>query len=196
MYDEKIKVRATENDQVLEVVILNKRADQIEVVVGAELGQHRHGRREGPPRGVVDRHPAQAWRSSSWWSPSTSSATPCATPWTRSCDSAASSRGLTVSPERSKKSSLALMVAPVGGYAPTRRAQRRFRGRQSTCCPGIGCPRRGPLPRRARGAVDAQDLDAGRGPASTYANTEQARKRKTPARRLLVSAGELCSAKS
>lgn len=34
MYDEKIKVRATENDQVLEVVILQKRADQIEVVVG------------------------------------------------------------------------------------------------------------------------------------------------------------------
>ena len=35
MNDEKIKVRATESGQVLEVVVLNKRADRIEVVLGA-----------------------------------------------------------------------------------------------------------------------------------------------------------------
>ena len=34
MYDEKINVRATESGQVLEVVVLHKRVDQIEVVVG------------------------------------------------------------------------------------------------------------------------------------------------------------------
>lgn len=34
MYDEKINVRATESDQVLEVVVLHKRVDQIDVVVG------------------------------------------------------------------------------------------------------------------------------------------------------------------
>lgn len=34
MHDEKIQVRATENDQLLEVVVLNKRVDQIDVVVG------------------------------------------------------------------------------------------------------------------------------------------------------------------
>jgi len=34
MKDEKIKVRATENDQIIEVVVYSKRADQIEVVVG------------------------------------------------------------------------------------------------------------------------------------------------------------------
>jgi hypothetical protein len=34
MNDEKIKVRVTETDQVMEVVVLNKRADHIEVVLG------------------------------------------------------------------------------------------------------------------------------------------------------------------
>lgn len=34
MHDEKINVRATESGQVLEVVILHKRVDQIDVVVG------------------------------------------------------------------------------------------------------------------------------------------------------------------
>ena len=34
MNDEKIKVRATESGQVLEVVVLNKRADRIQVVLG------------------------------------------------------------------------------------------------------------------------------------------------------------------
>jgi len=34
MNDEKIKVRATESGQVLEVVVLHKRADRIEVVLG------------------------------------------------------------------------------------------------------------------------------------------------------------------
>ena len=35
MNDEKIKVRATESGQVLEVVVLHKRAERIEVVLGA-----------------------------------------------------------------------------------------------------------------------------------------------------------------
>jgi len=35
MNDEKIKVRATESGQVLEVVVLTKRAERIEVVLGA-----------------------------------------------------------------------------------------------------------------------------------------------------------------
>ena len=35
MIDEKITVRATENDQTLEVLVYSKRVDQIEVVVGA-----------------------------------------------------------------------------------------------------------------------------------------------------------------
>jgi copper homeostasis protein CutC len=35
MIDEKIKVRATASGQVLEVVVYSKRADRIEVVVGA-----------------------------------------------------------------------------------------------------------------------------------------------------------------
>ena len=35
MNDEKIKVRATESGQVLEVVVLSKRADRIEVVLGS-----------------------------------------------------------------------------------------------------------------------------------------------------------------
>jgi len=35
MIDEKITVRATENDQTLEVLVYSKREDQIEVVVGA-----------------------------------------------------------------------------------------------------------------------------------------------------------------
>jgi hypothetical protein len=34
MNDEKIKVRVTESGQVLEVVVLNKRADRIQVVLG------------------------------------------------------------------------------------------------------------------------------------------------------------------
>ena len=34
MENEKIKVRATENDQIIEVVVYSKHADQIEVVVG------------------------------------------------------------------------------------------------------------------------------------------------------------------
>ena len=34
MKDEKIEVRATENDQVLEVVVYSKRVDQIEVIIG------------------------------------------------------------------------------------------------------------------------------------------------------------------
>ncbi len=34
MNDEKIKVRATESGQVLDVVVLHKRADRIEVVIG------------------------------------------------------------------------------------------------------------------------------------------------------------------
>ena len=34
MNDEKIKVRVTESGQTLELVVLNKRADRIEVVVG------------------------------------------------------------------------------------------------------------------------------------------------------------------
>ena len=35
MNDEKIKVKVTESGQVLEVVVLNKRAERIEVVLGA-----------------------------------------------------------------------------------------------------------------------------------------------------------------
>ena len=34
MIDEKIKVRVTESDQILEVVVLNKRADCIQIVLG------------------------------------------------------------------------------------------------------------------------------------------------------------------
>lgn len=34
MIDEKIKVRVTDTGQVLEVVVLNKRADQIQIVLG------------------------------------------------------------------------------------------------------------------------------------------------------------------
>ena len=34
MIDEKIKVRVTETGQVLEVVVLNKRADHIQIVLG------------------------------------------------------------------------------------------------------------------------------------------------------------------
>lgn len=34
MNDEKIKVRVTETDQIMEVVVLSKRADRIEVVLG------------------------------------------------------------------------------------------------------------------------------------------------------------------
>ena len=34
MVDEKIKVRVTETGQVLEVVVLNKRADHIQIVLG------------------------------------------------------------------------------------------------------------------------------------------------------------------
>ena len=38
MYNEKIKIRATENDQILEVVVYSKKPEQIEVVVGE--GEH------------------------------------------------------------------------------------------------------------------------------------------------------------
>lgn len=34
MHDEKIQVRATDSDNILDVVVLHKRVDQIEVVVG------------------------------------------------------------------------------------------------------------------------------------------------------------------
>jgi hypothetical protein len=34
MEDEKIKVRVTESDQVIEVLVLNKRADRIQVLLG------------------------------------------------------------------------------------------------------------------------------------------------------------------
>lgn len=35
MNDEMIKVRSTENDQVIEVLVYSKRAEQIEVMIGA-----------------------------------------------------------------------------------------------------------------------------------------------------------------
>jgi hypothetical protein len=38
MNDEKIKVRVTESGQTMDVVVLNKRADRIEVVLGT--GEH------------------------------------------------------------------------------------------------------------------------------------------------------------
>jgi hypothetical protein len=37
MQDEKIKVRVTESDQVIEVVVLSKRMERIEVVVGTGI---------------------------------------------------------------------------------------------------------------------------------------------------------------
>jgi hypothetical protein len=51
MVDEKIKVKVTETGQVIEVVVLNKRADQIQIVLGqgihnvkVDLAPTRNGR--------------------------------------------------------------------------------------------------------------------------------------------------------
>lgn len=70
MQDEKIKVRITESDQVIEVVVLSKRVERIEVVIGTgihnvrcELLPTRNGKAySGPIKGrelVYERTPEQ-----------------------------------------------------------------------------------------------------------------------------------------